>query len=412
MTFAYVRLTQIVTMSLLALATMKSFAEINSVLQYHTATRMQSNACETSDCEIPFSEIRAQFKGEHTTDDNAHSFIANIELLQDFVFDESTAQVRELYWNWSKDAVEFRAGRQMITWGTGDMLFINDIFAKDWNAYFGGMPVDYLKRPTDAIKIDFYPGTTTIETVVSRFDEDHLPEQRRLEIPVQKLSLPITGEKPNDDLNNVEIAAKISRSISDWDLSAYAAKSYWRMPTYTPQSQGTYKSYSRLNTYGASLTGQINNGVFNLEAGYYDSREDLSGKNPFINNSQVRLLTGYSHQLWTDSTIGLQLYVEHLKNYNDYLRSLAPTMSPTEELNKVATLRFTQLLMHQTVTINVFSYWGLSASDRFLQSSLRYAFNDHFWGELGMDIFSGNPKGTFGVFDRNDNVYLTLRLAY
>jgi hypothetical protein len=68
--------------------------------------------------------------------------------------------------------------------------------------------------------------------------------------------------------------------------------------------------------------------------------------------------------------------------------------------------------MHQTLTVNVFSYWGLSESDRFLQSTLRYAFNDNLWGEIGTHVFSGNSQGMFGAFDRNDNLYLTLRLAY
>jgi hypothetical protein len=43
---------------------------------------------------------------------------------------------------------------------------------------------------------------------------------------------------------------------------------------------------------------------------------------------------------------------------------------------------------------------------------VRYAFNDNLWGEIGTNIFFGNPQGMFGAFDRNDNIYLTLRFAY
>lgn len=38
--------------------------------------------------------------------------------------------------------------------------------------------------------------------------------------------------------------------------------------------------------------------------------------------------------------------------------------------------------------------------------------NDNLWGEIGTNIFSGKKQGMFGAFDRNDNIYLTLRFAY
>lgn len=411
MDFAYIRSIPILAVSLLLFISLEARAEVNGILQSHTAARVHTESCDSSDCDITFSELRAQLKADYATNDNTHSFAANLELVQDFVFGQTRARARELYWDWTKDAIQLRAGRQMITWGTGDMLFINDVFAKDWNAFFGGMPMDFLKRPTDAIKFDFYPDNTTIETVIARFDEDHLPEMRRFELKSPLFEPPIISESPDDDL---EYAGKLSSSVSGWDVSTYASRSYWRRAAYQPTitEQGTSVTFPRLNTYGASLTGQIKNGVFNLEAGYYDSRDDVSGSNPFIQNSQTRLLTGYNRQLWKDSTLGVQFYIEHMENYSAYRATAPSSTAASAEWNRIATLRFTQFLMHQTLTVNVFSYWGLSESDRFLQSTLRYAFNDNLWGEIGTNIFSGNSQGMFGAFNHNDNLYLTLRLAY
>ncbi len=36
------------------------------------------------------------------------------------------------------DFADIKIGRQIITWGTGDMLFINDMFPKDWQSFFIG----------------------------------------------------------------------------------------------------------------------------------------------------------------------------------------------------------------------------------------------------------------------------------
>ncbi len=33
------------------------------------------------------------------------------------------------------DFLDIKAGRQILTWGTGDLLFINDLFPKDWKAF-------------------------------------------------------------------------------------------------------------------------------------------------------------------------------------------------------------------------------------------------------------------------------------
>lgn len=399
---------------LLLFNSMEARAELNGVLQFHSTARIHTDSCEDDECEIPFSELRAQLKANYVTSSNAHSFTANLELVQDFVFEETNARAREFYWDWSKDSIQLRTGRQMITWGTGDMLFINDVFAKDWNAFFGGMPMDFLKRPTDAIKVDFYPGNTTIETVIARFDEDNLPEMRRFEMQMLEMASPVMTEKPNSDLDNLEYAGKLSRFISGWDASLYASRSYWRAPAYQSASaeSGTLLYFPRLNIYGASLTGQVNNGVVNLEAGFYDSAEDSSGTDPFINNSQIRILAGYNRQVWVDATLGVQFYVEHMQDYSAYREALPVATAPRAEWNKVATLRFTQFLMRQTLTANLFSYWGLSDSDRFLQATLRYAFTDNLWGEVGAHYFSGNQQGMFGALDRNDNIYFTLRFAY
>ena len=50
-----------------------------------------------------------------------------------------------------------RAGRQIITWGLGDLIFINDVFPKDYEAFFSGRPMEYMKKGVDGVKIGYYP---------------------------------------------------------------------------------------------------------------------------------------------------------------------------------------------------------------------------------------------------------------
>ena len=38
----------------------------------------------------------------------------------------------------------------------GDLLFINDLFPKDWVSFFVGRDDEYLKAPSDSLKASFF----------------------------------------------------------------------------------------------------------------------------------------------------------------------------------------------------------------------------------------------------------------
>ena len=52
--------------------------------------------------------------------------------------------------------LEVRVGRQPTTWGTGDLLFINDMFPKDWVVLLLGREEQYLKNPVDAARFGIF----------------------------------------------------------------------------------------------------------------------------------------------------------------------------------------------------------------------------------------------------------------
>ena len=71
---------------------------------------------------------------------------------------EAVYDLRETYITaYPLDWVDVKAGRQILTWGTGDFLFVNDLFPKDWQSFFIGRDDEYLKAPSDALRIIFYP---------------------------------------------------------------------------------------------------------------------------------------------------------------------------------------------------------------------------------------------------------------
>lgn len=325
-------------------------------------------------------------------------------------------ELREGYGDYSGRTWEVRAGRQIITWGLGDLLFINDVFPKDYNAFFSGRPLEYMKKGIDGVKIGVYPGYVSIELVaIPVFEPNTLPDARRFWMFDPLSAITNREEKrPSTTLENTETALRIYRDVVGFDTSVYFYRGYFRQPSAMPVDPGpppTLKLfYPRLNVYGASLQGRALDGVLSLEAAYYDSREDQSGTNAMIPNSQSKYLVGYQRQLWEDFTLGIQYYVQYLHAYAQYTQS-RPVNIPTEDrLRQLASIRVSQLLMHQTLKLSFFALYGMSDKDYLLNPEVKYNLTDAVWLALGANIFGGEKWWSqFGQQAKNDNVYLQAR---
>lgn len=62
-------------------------------------------------------------------------------------------------------AIDLKLGRQVLTWGTGDYLFINDQFSKNWQGFFAGQANEYLKAASNSIKASWYKDAVSLNVV-------------------------------------------------------------------------------------------------------------------------------------------------------------------------------------------------------------------------------------------------------
>jgi hypothetical protein len=379
-------------------------------IQLHSAARISDVDCPMgTECGLPFNDQRVQFEAEGANDAGTLIYQGKVEFVHDTALDHSQVDVRELFVDYPADRYMVRGGRQVVTWGVGDLLFINDIYPKDWVAFFGGLPLEYLKRGSDAAKLNWFGDAATFELVVSDFRADRLPDARQFVFANSAMSsLPRRIEEPS----NPELALKISGQLAAWDSALYASRGYYRNPAFVDDGTEIRGSYPRLNTLGASLSGAFASGVLNLEVGYYDSADDRSGGDPSVDNSQSRFLIGYSRQVGTDTTLGVQAYAEWMHDYGTYQRTLPAGQAQRDRVRTVGTLRLTQTYLHETLRFTLFAFVGLSEDDSYLIPSLRYAFNDRLWAEVGANLFSGSRSGMFGSLGDNDNLYLNLRYSF
>ncbi len=320
------------------------------------------------------------------------------------------------------DFMDVKIGRQILTWGTGDLLFLNDMFPKDWQSFFIGRDVEYLKAPSDAVKLSFFSDVANWDVVfVPRFDPDRFITGRRLSY-YNPLLMGRAGRNavqqadiPNTWFEDHEWHTRISRNIKGVELAGYGYWGRWKSPggmDFLEQKA----TFPRLNTYGGSIRGPLGGGIANLEVAYYDSREDREGNNRFIDNSEMRFLAGYERQLpeiASDLTVGGQYYVEWMMDYDRYRETLLPIMPARDEVRHVVTCRVTKLLLNQNLTLSLFAYYSPSDSDAYLRPSVGYKITDRWLVEAGGSVFFGADKHTFfNQFAKNSNVYVALRYSF
>lgn len=327
-------------------------------------------------------------------------------------------ELREGYLDYTAGKWDLRLGRQIITWGLGDLVFINDVFPIDYEAFFSGRPLEYLKKGVDGAKISIYPGFASFEVVaIPFFTPDHLPDPHRfLMFDPMPGVINRSPENPAVTLENTEIALRAYRDIAGFDASLYFYRGFYRQPSLLPNNPTMPTKltlfYPKLMEYGASLQGRALDGVLSLETGCYDSRENGAGTNPIIPNSQTRFLIGYQRQVWEDFTVGVQYYGEYMHNYSNYVENL-PTGFPRErKLHELTTIRLTQFLMHQTLKLSFFAFYSPSDGDYMLNPEIKYNFSDHVWAALGANIFGGKPWTQFGQLAQDGNVYTQLRYEF
>ena len=365
------------------------------------------------------AEERLRLELNLWTDAVEAEVLVKLDGVHDGVSEKFELDLREAYLDWTTGALDFRFGRQIATWGVGDLLFINDVFPKNWVSFFSGRPLEYLKVGVDAIRGRYSSAVLNAELLVTpRFEPDRLPGPRRFFLHDNFAGVAVRNEYlPDTDFDNPEVALRLYRRLLAFDFSVYAYRGYWRSPGQLADDPlnptRVTHIFPALSTYGFSAQGQALGGVISLEAGYYDSRADRAGNKLAVPNSQVRFLLGYQRQLAEDFTLGLQYYTEILQDFTAYESVLPGGQSRKEKNRNIITLSLTRFLRHQTWKLALFTFYGPAERDYLLQPRISYSVTDDFSAVLGANLFGGTKKTTFfGQFDNNDNVYLTLRYDF
>lgn len=314
------------------------------------------------------------------------------------------------------DSTDIAIGRQVQTWGTGDLVFLNDLFPKDFQSFFSGRDDEYLKAPGNAIRLTHYSNSVNVDFVWTPvFEPDvYLTGER------YSFFSPLAGgniapdfhaQTPSETLANGEFALRLFRTIDSREFAFYAYRGFFKQPdALTPALEPTFAPMSAV---GASIRQPLGPGLFNAEISYYDSRDDRSGTDPLMPNDQVRLLAGYEWEARTNFTVGLQYYLEGTLDHDELLANSPFPQYEPDELRHLITNRLTLRSAMDKYTWSLFTFYSPSDRDFYMRPQLAYRQSDQWSISAGGNLFGGEQEHTFfNQLQDASNAYVRVRYHY
>jgi hypothetical protein len=380
------------------------------------------------DTQSTLRDARLQLRADYAL--SASSLSSKVDVFYDGVKKRWQSQVRELAWQgnlrellpqsvagnatWA-NAFDMKIGRQVLTWGTGDYVFLNDLFPKDYQSFFSGRDDEYLKAPSTALKLSGYFELANMDVVyMPQFEPDigitgevfsfYSPQAQQNIAPAFSV---VDENRPT----NREIALRVYKTVSSIELAAYGYVGYSKQPTAFDMSGRP--RYSKMNAYGVSAVAPIGSGIANAEYVFYNSTEDTDGSNPFIPNDQSRFLLGYSQELVANVTAGVQWYTEYTHDAARLDRTVGTLETLQEKYRHWATARLTWMALRQTLNVNGFIFYSPSDNDAYLKATVTYSPTDKWQIRSGINLFGGdNPFTFWGQFEDASNAYVAYRYFY
>jgi hypothetical protein len=382
---------------------------ISGYVQEHLSYRTESkSACANLEgCSLMVNEPRVQVLGEWQSGEVSGAL--RVDAFHDAAIDQSDVLVRESYLDWAPSSkISARVGRQVITWGVADYLFVNDIFPKNYDAFFTGKPFDHMKEAVDAVKANFVLGKSEWELVAARPQPDTMPLSSRFAATAMLPGVNVQAA----NRSGTDLALRIAGKCKRWDSAVYLARHLSRDAGLYAQSVSNMASQLQSTRHvGLSMIGGAANGVVMAEMAYMDTDLRNGNMNPFLFGKQVKALVGYSTDLGDDASVSMQYHHEREMDYDAYRMSLAPMVDPAAKTRQTVYLKLQKRLYNQTLGVGVQMFAAFDGG-HYLNPFASYSIADGLNLESGANFFGGETNSRYGMMKRDSNVYASLRYSF
>jgi hypothetical protein len=353
--------------------------------------------------------------------DNALAFVC-FDLEHNNILESRTGlELREAYLEYAADAWDFRIGRQIIIWGKADGLQVTDIISPMDLSEFLARDYQDIRTAVDALKFRLLGDKINFQLVwVPFFKPAILPTGDNpwafsppLDTRENLQLIFLDSIKPGKKIGNSELFGKISLYLPGIDL-AFSAFHTWDDFGVThyfldlhPGSERLelQQEYYRVSGFGAEFSLPRGEFVLRGETAFYFNKQ-FEADNPregILKKNNINCLLGLDWYPGHDWIFSAQLMDTIILAYEPPIKDDNQTFT--------ATLMIEKKLLHQTLTISDFLYFGLNEMDFFNRLSIDYALTDELHVIMGLDLFGGD-NGLFGQFKKNKEAFLEVKYSF
>jgi hypothetical protein len=307
--------------------------------------------------------------------------------------------------------IDVKLGRQVLTWGTGDLLFLNDLYAKDWQAFFSGLDEEYLKAPVNALKVSYFGAKANLDLAwIPYFEGDNYINGERFSYFSPQSGSIVSTEFDADAPHDDALAARVFGQIGSAEYALYGYWGYTGQPLAADNSGNP--AFARLNAYGASLLRPLGSGLVNVEVSYHDM-QDQNGGDVSQPMDKTMALAGYQQELIANLTLGVQYQWEHKLDYDAWADNYPYSDYLEDEDRHLITLRLNYRALQEKLSLSLMSFYSPSDEDYYLRPQVSYRFNDHWLLASGLNLLDGQDEYTFfGQMADNSNAWTRVRYSY
>ena len=392
--------------------------EIHGFVEGAYSARMMKDPTQTND--FVLGEARFRLDLSHYSDRSDLFFKG--DFVSDAITDEADIDIRQAMVTLRASSwLDVRAGRQVVTWGTGDLVFLNDLFPKDFVSFFIGREDEFLKAPSNSVKLTVYSDLVNADIVWTPiFEPDVFITGERLSffdptvpglVGTKTLEQPLETMLPAKEIDNGELAVRMFRNLYSYEFALYGYLGFTKQPL-AFDLVANMPTHSSLAVYGASVRGNFLGGISNAEAAYYNSLDQDRGNDPNIPNSELRALIGHERELFARFNLGLQYYLEWIQGYDNLIMNSPRPEFEHEEFRHTITTRLTYRLHQETLMLSLFAFLSPNDGDIHLRPSLVHNWSDEVTISAGANVMLGDDRTFFGQLEKNSNAYLRIRYSF
>ncbi len=373
-----------------------------------------------SESPYDFMSSRTRFRGEIKMLKGNSYFFTSFNAVHNSILKSQTGiELREAFFEYTAKSWDFKAGRQILSWGVADGMRIIDIISAMDMTEFLAQDYDDIIMPVNALKLRWLKPKMNFELIyipIPSFsimpDEAEnpwsiFPTEGK---PVFDINM---DNKPELTLANSEFGARFSFFLSGIDFSVSALHTWNKMPVFTRSMSSDFDTvFLKANHYNLDMLGldfSIPKGqfVFRGETAYYigefhELDDEIINTEPIKKNS-LNWLLGIDWYLGNDWTITAQYSQKFITNYLDVLQEKENTI--------LSTAGITKKIFRSTLSVSTFAYIDINNGGFFDRTSVDYALSDEIHLLIGYDWFHGD-KGMFGLYKNNSEYWFKAKYCF